>query len=480
MYLKGIGILACLVIIANLLSCDGKDEQYYPPPIAPEPPEVEVYLTKANKAAALTKQVDFVRSYNQDSGIDINLDRNVSFQEVDGFGFALTGGSAEHITAMSASTQADLLSELFGTGSDAIHISYLRISIGASDLNSEPFTYNDLPIGETDVDQTNFSLDKDRDILIPLLKKIIAINPDIKIMASPWSAPSWMKTNNATKGGELRQEYYSSYATYFKKYIEAMASEGIEIDAITIQNEPLHEGNNPSMGMSWFQQATFIKDHLGPLFEANAIQTKIILYDHNADNTDYPISILDNSDARRYVDGSAFHLYGGKISDLSLVHNAHQDKNIYFTEQWFGAPGVFPEDLRWHTREIIIGATRNWSKAVIEWNLSSNPSLTPHTNGGCTACLGGITIDGNNVTRNAGYYVVGHASKFVLSGSKRIASNYPNETPNVCFLTTDNRIVLLVLNNTEESREINVNDSTTFFSATLDAGSVATFIWKNE
>ena len=160
-------------------------------------------------------------------------------------------------------------------------------------------------------------------------------------MASPWSPPAWMKSNNSSIGGRLKSEYYDVYADYLIKYILSMKDEGIQIYSITVQNEPLHPHNNPSMLMLAEEQANFIKNHLGPKFEANNINTKIIIYDHNADRTDYPISILNDEIARQYIDGSAFHLYGGNISDLSLVHSAHPDKHIYFTEQWISSDGNF-------------------------------------------------------------------------------------------------------------------------------------------
>lgn len=229
-----------------------------------------------------------------------------------------------------------------------------------------------------------FSLAPDEQHLIPVLKEILAINPDIRIMGSPWSPPAWMKTNGDTRGGSLKPEYYPAYANYFVKYIQGMAAAGITIDAITVQNEPLHPGNNPSLLMLAEEQAVFIKDYLGPAFREANIDTKIIIYDHNADRPDYPISILDDPEANQYIDGSAFHLYGGTIDALSQVHEEHPDKHIYFTEQWIGAPGDFPADLSWHIRELIIGATRNWSRTVLEWNLAADPNQDPHTDrGGC-------------------------------------------------------------------------------------------------
>jgi glucosylceramidase len=231
------------------------------------------------------------------------------------------------------------------------------------------FTYDDVPAGQTDVKLSKFSLAKDADV-ISLLKEILAINPRIKILGSPWTAPSWMKTNESSKGGYLKPEYYQVYAQYITKYIQLMKAEHINIDAITPQNEPLNPKNNPSMVMEAAQQAEFIKTNLGPTFKAAGVKTKIITYDHNADRPDYPMDILKDPEARKYVDGSAFHLYGGKIEALTEVHNAYPDKNIYFTEQWVGAPGDFASNLNWHINQLIIGATRNWSRYLKELYIS--------------------------------------------------------------------------------------------------------------
>ena len=146
-----------------------------------------------------------------------------------------------------------------------------------------------------------------------------------------------------------------------------MKAEGIHIDAITVQNEPLNPDNNPSLLMLPNEQTDFIKKSLGPAFQKAGITTKIILYDHNTDRTDYPLTTLADADARKYVDGSAFHLYLGCIEALTPVHNQFPDKNIYFTEQWTGSKGTFGGDLAWHVKNLLIGATRNWSRNVLEW-----------------------------------------------------------------------------------------------------------------
>jgi glucosylceramidase len=407
--------------------------------------DVSIYLTKPDKTALFEKQ---------ETGISVATDKNLptievntdkTFQEMDGFGYTLTGGSAYHINNMSAAKRHELLTELFAFDNENIGISYLRISLGASDLDAEVFSYNDLPAGETDVNMERFSIEPDRKFLIPVLKEILAINPEIKIMASPWSPPTWMKTNNSSKGGSLKPEYYDAYAKYFVKYVQEMQKEGITIDAITVQNEPLHPGNNPSLLMPAEEQATFIKTSLGPAFETSGIKTKIIIYDHNADRPDYPISILNDPEAAKYIDGSAFHLYGGVIENVSQVHEAHPNKNLYFTEQWIGAPGDFAGDFRWHIKNLVIGASRNWCKTVLEWNLAADPQQKPHTPGGCDRCLGALTIDGDLVTREPAYYIVAHASKFARPGSVRIESNIPDGLPNVAFKTPEGKVVLSCL-----------------------------------
>jgi glucosylceramidase len=371
------------------------------------------------------------------------------------------------------------LKELFGTNDAEIGISYLRISIGASDLSDHVYSYDDIPLGQADPNLEHFNIDMEKKDLIPVLKQILEINPNVSILGSPWSAPAWMKDNNDSKGGSLKPEYFEVYAMYFVKYIKAMKNEGINIKSITIQNEPLHPGNNPSMFMSADDQRLFLKNYLVPAFERNNIKTKIVLYDHNADRIDYPISILNDIEARKYADGSAFHLYAGEISELTNVHNAHPDKNIYFTEQWIGAPSNFAGDFSWHINNLIIGGTRNWCKNVLEWNLSSNPQLTPHTDrGGCSNCLGGITIDGDKVIRNPGYYIIAHASKFIRPGSIRIGSNIPDNLNNAAFETPDGKIVLIVQNNITNFQKFYVQSGKIIFVGSLNGGCVATYYFN--
>ncbi|MEE1899125.1 glycoside hydrolase family 30 beta sandwich domain-containing protein [Flavobacterium rakeshii] len=438
--------------------------------------EAELWLTMPDKSVAFEKQESFLVKETENQTV-ITIDTSKTYQEMDGFGYTLTGGSAKHITNMSAPAREKLLQELYGTGEGDIGVSYIRISIGASDLDEKLFSYNDLPEGETDENMEKFDLGYDKQYLIPVLQQILKINPDIKILGSPWSPPVWMKDNGDTRGGSLKPEFYPAYAKYFVKYIQEMKANGITIDAVTVQNEPLHPGNNPSLLMPAEAQKEFVRDHLGPEFEKNNIKTKIIVYDHNADRPDYPITILDDPEAAKYVDGSAFHLYGGTIDAVSKVHDAHPNKNLYFTEQWVGAPGDFAKELTWHTENLIIGAPRNWCKTVLEWNLAADENQLPHTDrGGCDRCLGAVTITGDEVTREPAYYIIAHASKFVRPGSVRVDSNMADGLPNVAYQTPNGNVVAIVQNTSKEDKTVKVNAGEKNAVVTLKAGAIATLV----
>ena len=441
---------------------------------------VTVWLTDPSHSVFFQRQPEMVLDKGGVSASDpvIAIDEKKAFQHIDGFGWALTGGSAQHLMKMSPAARTALLQELFATDSNHIGGSYLRVSIGASDLNDHVFSYDDLPAGQTDTALTHFDLGPDKQDVIPVLREIIAINPEIRILGSPWSAPTWMKSNHDTRGGSLLPQYYRTYASYLVKYILAMQQEGIGINAITIQNEPLHPGNNPSMYMPAIAEAAFVKI-LGPMIEQERLDTKIIVYDHNADRPDYPDSIYKDKEAAKWVDGAAFHLYGGKIEALTPLHDSFPEKNLYFTEQWVGAPGDFAKDIPEHVDKLIIGAIRNWCKNVIEWNLAANSQWEPHTDrGGCDRCLGAVTIDGDVVKRNPAFYIIAHAAKYVRPGSSRIPSNSNEQLPNVAFRTPTGQAVLIVLNNTKDDKGFTIELKGKRLHTTLNAGAVATYVFQ--
>jgi glucosylceramidase len=472
----------------------------------PVPVEIEAWVTKPDRTMLFEKMPEkiFFSDRGRGRGLPIVIDDSHTMQSIDGFGFALTGGSAGLIMQMTPGERSKLIRDLFSSKDNHIGVSYIRLTIGSSDLNSFVFSYNDMKEGQTDFNMEKFDLGQDKKDVIPVMKEILKTAPGIKILASPWSPPAWMKTNGKVKAGSLKPECYQAYSKYFVKYIQEMKKEGIPIDAITIQNEPLNVNNTPSMRMSAAEQADFIKNHLGPAFTKASITAKIVLFDHNLDRPDYPLSILNDPDAARYVDGSGFHHYGGDLSAMTIIHNAYPDKNLYFTEQMVTErPGSTAIDVVSQVKRLIIGATKNWSRNVILWNFAANPLNDPHTDdGGCSMCQGAVTIDGDTVTRNVAYYVVAHASKFVTPGSVRIASTQNGDMsvsltndeerrevvrvatvennevlPNVAFRTPEGKIVLIVANDSNNTSSFRIQFRSQSATIRLNPGAVGTYVW---
>ena len=452
--------------------------------IAQSTPQATEWLTTPDRSSLLARQerkIDFSSATNPAHGPLISIDTRQPLQTIDGFGFALTGGSAQLLMRMTPAKRHALLEELFGTSEDSVGVSYLRLTIGSSDMNERVFTYDDLPPGQTDPKLKHFQLGPDLQDVVPVMQEVLKINPAIQLLATPWTAPSWMKTNDNPKGGNLKPEYYDAYARYLALYIKAMHKHGITIDAITPQNEPLNPKNTPSMVMTAEEEEAFLKTSLGPTFHHQHIKTKIILYDHNCDRPDYPLTILADKDAAQYADGSGFHLYGGTIDAMTKVHDAHPDKNVYFTEQMvIDHPGKSPE-LRISEPEakIVIGALSNWSRNVLLWNLAADPNLGPHTSdGGCPICEGAITIDGDTVTRNLAYYTIAQVSKFVQPGAVRLATTTQGDVPaNVAFRNRDGKLVLLVANTSTSEKAFQITADGKTAHASLAAGAVASFVW---
>ena len=444
---------------------------------------VQAWVTEGNKSKLLSEESGI--TFAADGAAvnpTIEVDERTTYQSIDGFGASFTDSSAWLIqNKLDEASRNELMNKLFGrTG--GIGISYMRLPMGSTDFALNNYTYDDAALGTTDENLDYFSIAHDQAYIIPTIKQALAINPDLKIMATPWSAPAWMKTNESLIKGKLKPEYYAVYAQYFVKFIQAYEAEGIAIDAITLQNEPHFEpGGYPGMRMEPEDQAAFVKV-LGPAFQAAGITTKIIVWDHNWDEPNYPIDVLNDSEAKPYIAGSAFHGYAGSVDSQALVHDQHPDKDIYFTESSGGEfANVFGDNVVWDVQNLIIGATRNWAKTSLKWNLALDENHGP-TNGGCMDCRGIVTIDSQtgSYTLNEEYYAFGHASQFVLPGAVRIKSNTfgAGSIESTAFRNPDGSKVLIALNSSKQPQLFKVRWGTQSFTYTLSAGAVATFVWN--
>ena len=413
----------------------------------------------------------------------IAVDDGTRYQTMIGFGAAITDASAYLIQEkMSPAQREALLQEIFSR-STGIGSSFTRVPMGASDFSLRQYSYDDMPLGRTDSTLAHFSIDVDRADKLPVLKWALAINPQLTVMATPWSPPGWMKTTRSLVRGTLEPRWYDSFAQYFVKFIEAYAAEKVNVAAITVQNEPNFEPDDyPGMRLEAPARARVIGDHVGPAFAAAGLHTQIWDWDHNWDVPSSPETVLADSAAHRYVQGVAWHCYNGDVGAQSVVHDAYPDKDTYFTEcSGGGWSPKFADNLVFDVGTLVIGATRNWARTVAMWNLALDEHDGPHT-GGCGNCRGVVTVNSTTGTyqRNVEYYALAHASRFVRPGAQRIASSASVDSiSSVAFRNADDGSkVLIVLNASASPRRFGVRSAGKSFSYTLPPTSAVTFTWK--
>ncbi|MEM9753397.1 MAG: glycoside hydrolase family 30 beta sandwich domain-containing protein [Planctomycetota bacterium] len=454
------------------------------PPRSTHASSAEVWLTRGDGLSLLEQRPDAAFTQGQGNlSIKINVDPSSSYQTMDGFGAAITESSAFLLqTGISGSQRDTLMADLFSRET-GIGLSYVRIPMGASDFALSPYTYADQPAGQTDLTLASFSLSRDDTYVVPTLQQAKSLNPELKLMASPWSPPAWMKTNGSLNGGSLKTEFYDTYAQYFVKFAQAYDQRGLPITAFTPQNEPLNPTPNyPSMSMSTFEQSTFIGNHLGPALQAVGIDADILAFDHNWEDWSYPVVVANDPEAAPFVAGAAFHGYAGTVDQQSNFKNFHPDKEVHYTEiTGFDPFNDFGDNLVYAVGTSLIGATRNWAQSSIYWNLALDPEGDPHLNGGCSTCRGMMTIDPDTgtITPEVEYYAYGQASKFVDPGAVRIASDtIDGVIETVAFKNPDGSEVLIALNPGNASRWFNVVREGESLQYRLTGESVVTFVWE--
>jgi glucosylceramidase len=475
--------VCCVVLAGFAAGCGGNTAVDPGGGGTPSGPTAEVWLTTADQSRLLSQQPDVViRSGADASSIVIDVDEGTSYQEIVGFGAAMTDASAFLIQHKLGAQHDAILHELFGRN-PGIGLSFVRVPMGASDFSTHHYSYDDMPAGQTDSTLANFSIAEDRVDKLPALKAALAINPQLKLVASPWSPPGWMKTTGSLIQGTLRPEFYDSFAQYFRKFIEGYTAEGVPIFAVTIQNEPAYEPTDYSgMRLDPPARAEVIGKHVGPLFAQTGIQALILDWDHNWDLPNSPLAVLADSAARKYVNGVAWHCYAGDVGVQENVHAAYPSKDAYFTEcSGGGWATVFGDNLKFFVGELIIGSTRGWAKGVALWNLALDENAGPHL-GGCGNCRGVITINSGTgfVTRNVEYYALAHASQFVRPGAHRIASSTNvSGLQSVAFKNADDGSkVLIVLNTASAEVSFAVHFGGKAIRYALPAGAVVTFRWS--
>lgn len=482
-----------LLSVVSLISCGADspkvDDNNGQPGETSNSKGVSILVTTADKSSQLTRDsIDLKMGSASSANNRILLVPATSFQKMDGFGAAVTGSTAYNLLRMTSENRTKFLqqtfSEKYGYG-----FSYIRVSIGCSDFSLSEYTCCDKQGIE------NFSLtSEETSYVIPVLKEILAINPNVKIIAAPWTAPRWMKvsesggtvSDNSWTGGHVAAQYYQDYATYFVKWIKAFQSEGINIYAITPQNEPLNSGNSASTLMTWQEEQSFVKNALGPQIQQAGLDTKIYVYDHNYDEYNFPLNIYNDSIAAKYISGSAFHNYVGDKNTLNTVHNANPNKDILFTE---ASNGTWNDGRNLNSRlitdmeEVALGNVNNWCKSVIVWNLMLNSDMGPNRSGGCQSCFGAVDISSSDymtISKNSFYFIIAHLAAVVKPNAYRIATTNSSNLTGItssAFQNPDGSYAVVLANRNAEIKVVTISDGTYYFNYSCPAQSVVSFGW---
>lgn len=476
---------AALLMLALLAACGSGGVPLSTAPVA-QGPRIESWTTTGDKAKLLAHETGPAFGNAATLALHVEVDAQTRYQTMVGFGAAITDATAWLMMQRQSEAQRTaLLNELFGRGEGGVGFNFTRLTIGASDFSRQHYSFDDMPPGQTDFALANFSIDAQRADLLPVVRQALAINPGLQVMASPWSAPGWMKTSDSLIKGSLRPDRYDAFARYLLRYVQAFAAEGVPIFALTVQNEPHFEpGNYPGMRVDAAARAEFVGRHLGPLLAQQGAKVQIIEWDHNWDEPQAPLAVLADPVARPYVAGVGWHCYVSEtlLPNQSVVRDAHPDKDVWLTEcsggEW---KPLWSERLPWTVRHLVIGATRHWARGVQMWNLALDENHGPHL-GGCSNCRGVVTIDSSTgaVTRNLEYYAFAHASKFVRPGAQRIASSAGRDSlDNVAFRNADDGSIVLIVNNSAASdQRFSVRAGGRTVQLSLARESVATYVWK--
>lgn len=447
-------------------------------------PKLQAWVTTGDKSQLLAAQPPSAAvATDAVAGLPtIVVDDKERRQSIVGFGAAITDASAWLIQNKLSPAQRDaLLRELYGRDNGGLGFSFMRVTIGASDFSLDHYSLDETPDGAADPKLEHFSLKRPQEYVFPTVRAALKINPDLKVMHSPWSAPAWMKTTGSLVKGQLKPEAYPVYADFFARYVKEAAKVGVPVDYLSVQNEPDFEPDNYP-GMRWSPQgrARFFGENLAPVFKREKIATKVLDWDHNWDQPQQPLTVLADAKARAFLTGVAWHCYAGDVAAQETVRAAHPDKDVFFTEcsggEW--AP-KFDDSFSWMVENLIIGSTRGGARGVLMWNLALDETFGPHK-GGCSDCRPVVTIDSQTgaITRTQEYYAFGHASRFVRPGAVRIGSPAKvGDLRTVAFRNPDGGHVLIVLNLGQEPASFAIGGGVLRFKASLPARAAGTFTW---
>lgn len=405
----------------------------------------------------------------------INVVPGVEYQTIDGFGGAFTEAAAVSLSKISPENREKIIKMYFDKD-EGIGYNYCRTHINSCDFSEGNYTY----VAEGDKTLETFSVEHDKKLIIPLIKDALRYNKDITLFSSPWSPPAYMKdTNMMNRGGKLLPEYYELWAEYFVKYINALKAEGITISAVTVQNEPKAVQSWDSCVYTAEEERDFVKNYLGD--KMKKLGVKIMFWDHNKERVmDRASVMMSDSEASKYIDGIAVHWYSGThFEQLEMFHKMYPDKKIVFSE------GCYEYSLgkvdTWSIGEKyafdMIGDFNNYCNAFTDWNMVLDEKGGPnHVGNYCDAPIMVDTKEDKIYVHNS-YYYIGHFSKYVKRGAKRIGlSKYTEDLSAAAFRNPDGSMIVIVLNNKEKEYKYNIRIDNKTCEVLSDPHSITTYI----
>jgi glucosylceramidase len=438
-------------------------------------PEIALWVTAGDERFAVAPKAVWRPASATPGGDQIRLNPAVKFQEILGFGGAFTDAACYTFNQLAPEPREHLFHELFHPSE--MGLSTGRICVGSSDYSTKLYSYDD---GEPDPDLKRFSIEHDREYILPMLRQARQANPDLFLFSSPWSPPGWMKFNGTMLGGSMRDHYFPVYAKYYLKFLQGYAAEGVPVQALTTQNEVDTDQDGKMPACIWPQEyeIKFLSNHLGPLLESSGVATKIWLLDHNYNLWGRVVDSLEDDKLRKYVGAVAWHGYYGTPNMMSKVHDAFPDTEMHWTEGGpdYTDPGYLTDWCKW--AGTFSDVLNNWCRSITSWNLALDEH--GHPNIGPFPCGGVVTIDSQTrqITRSGQYWAFAHYSRVIRRGARRFESQSEAAgLRHVALENPDGRQVLVVTNSgparTTELRLANLSAS-----VSLKANSVTTCAWK--
>lgn len=448
--------------------------------------EISIWTTSGDERFASGPSIQWTAEPTTPTGEHIILNPNLKFQEILGFGGAFTDAACWTFNRLTKPERDALFHEMFH--SSEMGLSVCRICVGSSDYSRTVYSFDE---GAPDPDMTRFSIDHDREYIIPILKQARQVNPDLFLFSSPWSPPGWMKFNNSMLGGSMRKFYFPAYAQYYLKFLQGYAEAGVPIQALTSQNEVDTDQDGKMPACLWGQEyeLSFVRDHLGPLLEKEGVPAKIWILDHNYNLWGRAVDMLEDDDLRRYCNAVAWHGYAGTPDMMTRVQEAFPEIEMYWTEGGpdYTDPEYLTDWCEWGT--TFTDALRNWCRSITAWNLALDEHGKPNV--GPFSCGGVVTVDSQTrkVTRSGQFWGFAHFSRLVRRGARRFDSQTPlpqgslgasaetaGSVKHVAFENPDGQRVL-VITNPGNTRTVGIQLGSQRAQIPLQEKSLTTLAW---